>query len=347
MISSIGYEENGIIVLTVTHCYPYNLTNKDSLDKTIALSPFSSSTPLLDYLNCHIRDANLDSLLINSHTLHCNPITTFTHCIAKSTFITSTMSHQYNQSADEMSPSPFEWQLDPVRWQVSPDHDADEVSPGPFDWQFEPALEPSFVSWNAAPCEPLEPTEIFHGPGDVFYNPEATLYNPEDIFYNPEGTIYMPEELFYNPEAEDIFYSSDSEEIFHGPGHEFYNPEGTFYRPEQDIFRDPELFMHPGFYHDPQPGWLLAGLRQCPNARSGPFMPPRPIVCYGPPFLQSDEPAGPSVSAPVGGPRSPAAAGPAPPPSPEQQPRRPASCPPALIYRPQEPEHALRPSSRG
>lgn len=82
MISSIGYEENGIIVLTVTHCYPYNHTNKDSLDKTIALSPFSSSTPLLDYLNCHIRDANLDSLLITTHTLHCNPITTFTHCIA-------------------------------------------------------------------------------------------------------------------------------------------------------------------------------------------------------------------------------------------------------------------------
>lgn len=235
---------------------------------------------------------------------------------------------QHNQTADKLSPTPFEWQLDPVRWQ-SPDHDVDEASPGPFDWQVEPALEPSFVSWDAASCEPLPPTEIFHGPRDVFYNPEATFYNPEHIFYNPEGTLYNPDDFFYNPETEDIFYGSDSEEICHGPGHTFYNPESISYNPEQDIFRDPE-FMHPGFYHAPQPGWFLAGLPPCPNARSGPFMPPKPIVCYWPPSRWPAEPAGPSASAPLGGPRSPAAAGPASP-SPEQQPRRPASCPPALM----------------
>lgn len=38
MTTSIGLEENGIIVLTMTHCYPYNHTNKDGLDKTIPLT---------------------------------------------------------------------------------------------------------------------------------------------------------------------------------------------------------------------------------------------------------------------------------------------------------------------
>lgn len=271
---------------------------------------------------------------------------------------------QHNQTADEMSPTPFQWQLDPVRLQVSPDHNVDEVSPGPFDWQFEPALEPSFVSWNAAPCEPLPPTEILYGPGDVFYHPDATFYNPEDIFYNPEGTLYNPEELFFGPEARDIFYGSDSEEIFHdpeaedifydsdweeichSPGHTFYNPEGTSEDLEQEIFRELE-FMHPEFYHAPQPGWFLAGLPPCPNARSGPFMPPRTLVCYGPHSRWPDELAGPSASALFDGPRSPAAAGPATPSAEQQQPRRPASCPPALGRQPQEPRDALRPSSRG
>lgn len=276
------------------------------------------------------------------------------------------MSPQHNQTADEMSPIPFEWQLDAVRWQVSPDHDVDEVSPGPFDWQFEPALEPSFVSWDAAPCEQLPPTEIFYGPGDVFYNPKATFYNPEDMFYNPEGTLYNPEELFYGPEARDIFYGSDSEEIFHdpeaedifydsdweeichSPGHTFYNPEGTSDDLEQEIFRELE-FMHHGFYHAPQqPGGFLAGLAPCPNAWFGPFMPPSTIVCYGPPSRWPAEPAGSSASALLGEPRSPAAAGPATPSPEQQQPRRPASCPPALMsHRPQEPRDALRPSSRG
>lgn len=229
---------------------------------------------------------------------------------------------QHNQTADNMSPTPFEWQLDPVRWQASRDHDVDEVSPGPFDWQFEPALEPSFVSWNAPLGEQLPLTEIF-------YNPEATFYNPGDISYNPEGTLYNPEELFYGPEARDIFYGSDSDEIFHAPGHEFYNPEGTSYDLEQEIFRELE-FMHPEFYHAPQPGGFLAGPPPCPNALSGPFMPPSLIVCYGPPSHWPDEPAGPSASAPLGGPQSPAAAGPATPSPEQQQPRRPASCPPAL-----------------
>lgn len=88
MTTSIGYEENGIIVLTVPRCCPYNRTNKNGLDKTIkyyktiVLSSFSSSTPLLDYLSCHIRHVNLNLLLTTTHTLHCNLITTFTHCIA-------------------------------------------------------------------------------------------------------------------------------------------------------------------------------------------------------------------------------------------------------------------------
>lgn len=251
---------------------------------------------------------------------------------------------QHNQTEDEMSPTSFEWQLDPVRWQVSADHDVDEVSSGPFEWQFEPALEPPFVSWDAAPCEQLPLTEIFHGPGDVFYNPEATLYNPEDIFYNPEGTLYNPVELFYGPEARDIFYDSDSGEIFHAPGHEFYNPEDTSYDLEHGIFRD----LHPGFYRDPQPGWFFAGLPPCPNAQFGPLMPRSPIICYGPPSRWPAEPVGSGTSGPLGGPRSPEAAGPATPSPEQQQPQRPASCPPALMgHQPQEARDALRPFSRG